>query len=176
MTHIAWRKPLTVLVAVVVALTTTSCGGMSTREKTTAGGAGAGAIIGGIIGNQSGKSWQGALIGGAVGAIGGYVVGTQIQKKGPEGHAKTDQHQRAMQAYDRANREPDKRAAIAFYTQAINLDPIHPEFYNNRGLVYLDIGDPGMARVNFEQALNIDPHYVPAQDNLRRLRHSGTGR
>ena len=49
---------------------------------------------------------------------------------------------------------------------------MHPEFYNNRGLAYLDLGDVQMARINFEQALNVDATYQPAQDNLRRLKYS----
>jgi phage tail tape-measure protein len=44
-------------------------------------GSAAGAGIGAIIGNQSGKAGQGALIGGAVGGGAGYIIGSEKDKK-----------------------------------------------------------------------------------------------
>ncbi|MCX5637825.1 MAG: glycine zipper domain-containing protein [Planctomycetota bacterium] len=44
-------------------------------------GSAAGAGIGAIIGNQSGKAGQGALIGGAVGGGTGYIIGSEKDKK-----------------------------------------------------------------------------------------------
>lgn len=164
------------LLATIVALPTFGCGGMSTREKTTAGGAGAGALVGGIIGHQSGKTAQGALIGGAIGAIGGYVVGTKVEKNEAEAKAaaaKNDPRARAEALFQQANSTGDRKNSIALYTQAIRLDPTQPAYYNNRGLAYLDLGDRESARSDFAQALSVNPSYQPAQDNLRRLQHTG---
>ena len=52
----------------------------TTQTGTTAGGLG-GAVIGGIIGHQSGDDLEGAAIGGAVGALGGYIVGEKMKSK-----------------------------------------------------------------------------------------------
>lgn len=48
--------------------------GPNARTGTVVGGLG-GAAVGGIIGNQSGRGLEGALIGGGLGALGGNVVG-----------------------------------------------------------------------------------------------------
>jgi len=64
-------------------LTTVGCasGGLSTRERSTLGGAalgaGAGAIVGQVTDHSPGK---GALIGGAIGGLGGALVGDQAQE------------------------------------------------------------------------------------------------
>lgn len=58
--------------------------GCQTNKTRVAEGAGiggtAGAIVGGILGYQSGHPLQGAAIGGAVGAGAGAIVGAQINK------------------------------------------------------------------------------------------------
>ena len=57
---------------VVVALGLTGCAGMSTQDKNTAIGAGAGAVIGGVL---TGGSPVGAVGGAAVGG----VIGNQVK-------------------------------------------------------------------------------------------------
>jgi uncharacterized protein YcfJ len=55
------------------------------QTRTRAEGAGAGALIGAglgaIIGNQSGRAWEGALIGAAAGGLGGLAVGDHVARK-----------------------------------------------------------------------------------------------
>ena len=48
--------------------------GPNARTGTVVGGLG-GAAVGGIIGNQSGRPLEGALIGGGIGALGGNAIG-----------------------------------------------------------------------------------------------------
>jgi len=55
--------------------------GCTTTQKGTAIGVAGGAGLGAIIGHQSGNRDKGALIGGAVGALGGYAVGSQMEEK-----------------------------------------------------------------------------------------------
>jgi uncharacterized protein YcfJ len=55
--------------------------GCTTTQKGTTVGAAAGAGLGAIIGHQSGNRDKGALIGGAVGALGGYAVGSKMEEK-----------------------------------------------------------------------------------------------
>lgn len=72
--HKSLSKPLTLATVLVVALSTSACGTMSTRGKSTAVGAGIGAVAGAVL---TGGSSVGT-VGGA--AIGG-VIGNQIHKK-----------------------------------------------------------------------------------------------
>jgi outer membrane protein OmpA-like peptidoglycan-associated protein len=66
----------------VVAVLASGCANMSETQKSTAIGAGVGALAGAAIGQG-----KGAAIGAGVGALGGYVWSTQMQKK------KTDMEQ-----------------------------------------------------------------------------------
>ena len=59
--------------AAAVLLGLGACSGMSTQDKDTAIGAGAGAVIGGAAGNPA----AGALIGGAAGAVGGAATSSR---------------------------------------------------------------------------------------------------
>ncbi len=58
-----------------------NCAGPPTNAKRDAGvGALGGAVLGGVIGHQSGTAAEGALIGGALGAGAGYAVGNEKDK------------------------------------------------------------------------------------------------
>ncbi len=67
-----------IMVGLVAAVVATGC---TTTQKGTGIGAAAGAGLGAIIGHQSGNRDKGALIGGAVGALGGYAVGSKMEQK-----------------------------------------------------------------------------------------------
>jgi hypothetical protein len=62
-------------VACVALLAATGCADMSDKQRSTAIGAGAGALGGAAIGSFSGNAGWGALIGAGVGAAGGLAVG-----------------------------------------------------------------------------------------------------
>ena len=71
-------------IACITALTVASCagGGLTTREKTTLGGAALGAGAGALIGEAAdGKPGKGALIGGAIGGLGGALTGSAAQSR-----------------------------------------------------------------------------------------------
>lgn len=75
------RKYFYLSVILVFTLVVCGCQTNKTRVAEGAGIAGAtGALIGGILGYQSGHPMQGAAIGGAVGAGAGAIVGAQINK------------------------------------------------------------------------------------------------
>jgi uncharacterized protein YcfJ len=50
------------------------------REKGTAIGGASGAIVGGVVGSQSGNTGVGALLGGAAGAGAGALIGNEFDK------------------------------------------------------------------------------------------------
>jgi len=53
---------------------------VNTKEKAVMGGLG-GAIIGGVIGHQSGRGLEGAAVGAGAGAVAGGVVGSAEDEK-----------------------------------------------------------------------------------------------
>ncbi len=76
------KKTLLTIIAAASALTFSNCAnpyapGSSNAQRDTATGAIGGAVLGGIIGHQSGRGLEGAAIGAAAGGIGGNVIGRQ---------------------------------------------------------------------------------------------------
>jgi len=55
--------------------------GCTTSQKAATTGGLGGAVLGGIIGHQSGDDVAGAAIGGVVGTVGGMIVGDKMEKK-----------------------------------------------------------------------------------------------
>jgi uncharacterized protein YcfJ len=68
-------RNLAIFVLLVSAVALLGC---STTQKGAAIGAGAGAVLGGIIGHQSGNDMTGAAIGAAAGGVTGALVGEQM--------------------------------------------------------------------------------------------------
>lgn len=102
-----------------LALTFIGCasGGLSTRERSTLGGAalgaGAGALIGEATDNSPGK---GALIGGAIGGLGGALVGDSMQSQ--DSRLSQQQYELNQQQYEleRQRRElEDQRRHDDYY-------------------------------------------------------------
>jgi osmotically inducible lipoprotein OsmB len=67
-----YGKKITTLIALSCALSVTACGSMSTRDKSTAVGAGIGAVTGAVL---TGGSALGTVGGAAVGGVIGNQVG-----------------------------------------------------------------------------------------------------
>ena len=69
------------LTGLVLALTIAGCSTpLSTRERTTLGGAAIGAGTGAAIGAATGHPGTGAAIGAGAGALGGALIGDEIQR------------------------------------------------------------------------------------------------
>jgi outer membrane protein OmpA-like peptidoglycan-associated protein len=62
----------------------TSCQTMSNKERGAIIGAGAGAAVGGVIGNQTGNTARGAIIGAVVGGAAGAIIGHQMDQQAKE--------------------------------------------------------------------------------------------
>ena len=74
-------KNLGLIVVVSISLTAGSLFGQaSNTQRGAAAGVTAGAILGGVIGNQNDETIEGVLIGGAVGAVAGGLLGNQKDK------------------------------------------------------------------------------------------------
>lgn len=76
------KKTILLITAAVTALTFSNCAnpyeaGASNQTRNTATGGIGGAVLGGVIGHQSGKGLEGAAIGGLLGGVAGNVVGKQ---------------------------------------------------------------------------------------------------
>src|SRR6476620_7123740 len=83
MTHSITRNALTSLVALGM-LASAGCASMNQKERGAVIGAGAGAAIGGVIGNQTGSTARGAIIGAVVGGAAGAVIGHQMDQQAKE--------------------------------------------------------------------------------------------
>jgi outer membrane protein OmpA-like peptidoglycan-associated protein len=69
---------------IALAVLTTSCAAFGAREKGGLIGAGAGAAVGGVIGNQTGSTARGAIIGAVIGGAAGAVIGHQMDQQAKE--------------------------------------------------------------------------------------------
>ena len=81
------KKTLLSIVAAASALTFSNCAnpysaGSTNAQKDTATGALGGAVLGGIIGHQSGKGLEGAALGAAAGGVAGNAVGRNKDAQG----------------------------------------------------------------------------------------------
>ncbi len=97
------KKPAKVLILSVLgamSLMSVSC---DTTSGALAGG-GTGALVGGIIGHQTGNTAGGALIGGAVGAAAGGVMGNQQQRI-----TNIEQQNAQQRAYDQGRQDAQYR-------------------------------------------------------------------
>ena len=72
------KKQIIISLLLLSSLTLFGC---TTTQKGAAVGGLGGAVLGGIIGHQSGHGVEGALIGAGAGAVGGALVGEQMDKK-----------------------------------------------------------------------------------------------
>src|SRR5919107_2956697 len=66
------------------AVVMSGCAGMSQKQRGAVIGAGAGAAIGGVIGNQTGSTARGAIIGAVVGGAAGAIIGHQMDQQAKE--------------------------------------------------------------------------------------------
>jgi len=75
--------------------------------------------------------------------------------------------QQANLKYAEANKNYQK--AIDYYTEAVKLNAIDHESYNNRANIYMDQNKFGNAIVDYKQALVVKPNYYVALDNMGAL-------
>jgi outer membrane protein OmpA-like peptidoglycan-associated protein len=76
--------PIPILLFLVLPFSLAGCSSLSNTEKGAAAGAGAGGLVGAIIGNQTGSTARGAIIGAAVGGVAGAVIGNQMDETADE--------------------------------------------------------------------------------------------
>ncbi|HKC36581.1 MAG TPA: tetratricopeptide repeat protein [Chitinophagaceae bacterium] len=75
--------------------------------------------------------------------------------------------QQANLKYAEANKNYQK--AIDYYTEAVKLNAIDHESYNNRANIYMDQNKFSNAIVDYKQALVVKPNYYVALDNMGAL-------
>ena len=71
-------------VLVAAALASTACASFSNKEKGAVIGGTGGAVVGGVIGNQTGSTARGAIIGAVVGGAAGAIIGHQMDQQAKE--------------------------------------------------------------------------------------------
>ena len=78
------KRRATALLLAAATLGSAACASMSQKERGAVIGAGAGAAIGGVIGNQTGSTARGAIIGAVVGGAAGAIIGHQMDQQAKE--------------------------------------------------------------------------------------------
>ncbi|HZI54652.1 MAG TPA: OmpA family protein [Chitinophagaceae bacterium] len=73
-----------IIVALAIAILTTSCKNMNKTQKGAAAGAAGGAAVGAVIGKAAGNTALGAIIGATVGGVTGAVIGKKMDKQAEE--------------------------------------------------------------------------------------------
>jgi len=156
-------------------------------------GAGIGAGIGHAV-DRSGGSGKGA----AIGAIGGYIIGNQMDKSEQRARdagrreaaaAQPPPQQAARQAnagsrlvtqncskgqsyFDRSLKTKNNDDKVYYLEKAEKLCPGDARVHNDLGVAYYtrnDRHDRDRAKVEFQEALKINPDYSVARDNLNSL-------
>jgi tetratricopeptide (TPR) repeat protein len=61
-------------------------------------------------------------------------------------------------------------SAVFYFSRATNFDPEYFQAYNNLGLCYEELGEKEKARTFYQKAVEINPDFQLAKDNLNRLR------
>jgi outer membrane protein OmpA-like peptidoglycan-associated protein len=77
------RRILAVAMILSLLVSLTGCA-MNAKTKGALIGAGAGGVVGGIIGNQTGSTTRGAIIGAVVGGAAGAIIGHQMDQQAKE--------------------------------------------------------------------------------------------
>lgn len=70
------KKPLRIAAMLVLGAGLAGCADMTQTQRSTATGAGIGALGGAALGSLSGNAGWGALIGAGVGGVSGYAIGS----------------------------------------------------------------------------------------------------
>ena len=63
-------------------------------------------------------------------------------------------------------KEKNYEKAIEYYNEAIKINAIDNESYNNRGNIYFDMNKMDLAYADYKKALSLKPDYYPALDNM----------
>ena len=137
-----------------------------------------GAGLGAVIGHSADRT-GGAGKGAAIGAIGGYIVGQQMDKNKahttpPAQSTKpaSDNCQNALSDTDYASNVRNKKEKVFLLQNALRICPASARIHNDLGVAYYQRGqqyDEKRARLELQEALRIDPSYTIAQRNLRAM-------
>jgi tetratricopeptide (TPR) repeat protein len=161
----------------IVLLAMPGCQGWQDKhtEGTVIGGA-AGAGVGALVGSMTGSWAWGALIGMGTGAIAGYVI---ADHSGVE-NTRVDTVRGTPSEADLRRQEADRHFQSALSAKTPSESKYHlqrsldlyptPAAWNNLGTIYINEGQRRQAEEAFLKALDLDPNYTPARDNLARSR------
>ncbi len=84
MHRLARTRTLPLALAVLIAVGTAGCASMNKKEKGALIGGAAGAVAGGVIGNQTGSTARGAILGAVIGGAAGAIIGHQMDQQAKE--------------------------------------------------------------------------------------------
>jgi len=137
-----------------------------------------GAGLGAAIGHSEDRT-GGAGKGAAIGAIGGYFIGQQMDKNKaraapPSQPRKAASYncQSALNDTDYASNIRNKGEKVFLLQNALRICPSSARIHNDLGVAYYQRSqryDEKRARLELQEALRINPDYTVAQRNLRAM-------
>ncbi len=74
-------RPTTLAVALLISLGSTGCSSLSNTQRGAVIGAGAGGVVGAVIGSAAGSTTKGVIIGAVVGGAAGALIGRRMDDK-----------------------------------------------------------------------------------------------
>ncbi len=104
--------------------------------------------------------------------VGLAIIGLILASCGagkPDPEAAQKYHDQGVLNFMTAGGGRDPGKAVENFSKAIKADPSFVKSYNARGVAYVLLEDYDKARMDFEKALEIDPSYKMAQENLDHL-------
>jgi hypothetical protein len=130
----------------------------------------AGGGLGALVGSALGSWGWGAVIGVGAGALAGYIIADSSASEPARTTGTADRRAAEADQYFVQARKAQTAAESEYYLKrSIELRPTAAA-YNNLGLLYLQSGDRARAQEMWQKALDLDPGYVPARENLDRAR------
>jgi len=115
-----------------------------------------------VVGYEEAEGHRAGLLGAHAGTLSGFLFAPEIPP-----HRQASPQVREFLLL--ANRSGEPEAVKGYCEKALAMEPAHPELWNSLGLARIRLGDDLGAEEAFDDALDLDPSYEPAQLNLDRM-------
>jgi len=153
------------------------CVAATHQQRTATQGAVIGGTAGAVIGAQSDRVAEGAVIGAIVGGLAGAIIaeGRSDRVYASEARYHRRACQKGSQYFSRAHSARNLDRKIDLMREGLRYCPNNPAAHNDLGVALVLRGNQAAARSHFNHAIRIDPQYRPAHFNLRGLGYPQRG-
>ena len=143
------------------------------QQRTATQGAVIGGAAGAVIGAQSNRVAEGAVVGAIVGGLAGAILAEDRSNRVYASEARY--HRRACNKgshyFSRAHSARNLDRKINLMREGLRFCPNNPAAHNDLGVALVLRGNHAAARTHFGHAIRLDSSYRPAHRNLRHLQN-----